>query len=461
MTVSRLRHLREDPLEEGVAMEISAVLRESLQIIAEGATELAGFEMAAVSVVSGEVLQTVAVVGDETAKAELLQLHSPIKELMAELEPAEAWGSLRFVAAERGSGHLDPYAWVPDLPASTDPTRWHPMDLLVGLLCGADGELRGVLSVDLPVDGRRPGPHQRRILQMYVRQAERAVITALERGDLEIGLAREHAVAEYRRQLIDVLSHDVLNAIGAVANAADLLRRGSHETTAARPGPATRLAEGLSIVERGAALVRTLVADMGTLSRLGDPHAPLHAEPVDVADVVRGVCAMHAADARTQDVVIEMVVPPSPVAATLDPEQLVVLGDRNDLTRLVANLVSNALKYSHPGGRVTVTLQQVVGSDHRGAPRVELLVADRGIGISQEDQARLYEEFFRADDPAVRRRPGLGLGLTIVHRILIRHGGDIQVQSAPGEGATFRITLPAHVTDRQAGAYPGRDSNPH
>ncbi len=110
--------------------------------------------------------------------------------------------------------------------------------------------------------------------------------------------------------------------------------------------------------------------------------------------------------------------------------------DREAIGQVVANLLSNALKYGGKGGWLRVSLR-AIGS------RVELAVADRGIGISRADQDKVFEHFFRSEDPAVRRMKGTGIGLTIVRYIVEAHGGMIGIESAPGQGSVFTVSLPA------------------
>ncbi|MDO9494742.1 MAG: sensor histidine kinase, partial [Nocardioides sp.] len=102
----------------------------------------------------------------------------------------------------------------------------------------------------------------------------------------------------------------------------------------------------------------------------------------------------------------------------------------------LSNLLSNAVKYSRPGTTVTVSLE-------RAGDEVVVVCQDEGIGVSEDDQARLFTEFFRSADPAARAQPGTGLGLAIVARIVERHGGSIAVESKLGVGSTFTLRLPA------------------
>ena len=113
------------------------------------------------------------------------------------------------------------------------------------------------------------------------------------------------------------------------------------------------------------------------------------------------------------------------------------LGDADELDRVCANLVSNAVKYTPEGRR------------RDGPPRassaddVVLTCHDEGIGMSPEDVARLGTEFFRSSNPHALAQPGTGLGLAIVRRIVERHAGRLEIESELGEGSTFQVHLPA------------------
>jgi signal transduction histidine kinase len=402
-------------------MQPSESDRAALQFIAEGVTELAGFGVAAIGVVRHGVLHTVAVAGDEEASEELRDTQTPVEALLAELENAEDWGAFKFVPHEREGPHLTAYQWVPDLDVADAPDAWHPHDLLCALLTDADGEMRGVLSIDVPHDGRRPGPEQRRILELYARQAERAVITALERGEIARDLAQERAVAAYRSQLVDVLSHEVQNPLTAILHNAELLLEvGPHDDLTVR---------GLEAIQRGAERIQVMGADLLVLARVGNPVRPL-AETVDLVSVARDACELLAAEARQRSVVVRLVA---------EAESLPVLGDPLDLDALVGNLVSNAIKYSEPGGRVHVLVRRCTGPQEAQA---ELVVEDEGVGIADDERGRVFEEFFRSADPRVRERAGTGLGLAIVERAVSRHGGRVDVESAPDVGTRFRVLLP-------------------
>ena len=113
-----------------------------------------------------------------------------------------------------------------------------------------------------------------------------------------------------------------------------------------------------------------------------------------------------------------------------------VLGDQLKLRQLLVNLLTNAIRYTPEGGKVNLTLKNVAGG-------VEIAVADTGIGIPEEDIARIFDRFYRADKARSRQYGGSGLGLSIVKSIIKSHGGTIKVDSVVGKGSVFKVTLPA------------------
>jgi heavy metal sensor kinase len=146
-------------------------------------------------------------------------------------------------------------------------------------------------------------------------------------------------------------------------------------------------------------------------------------QPLDLAQLaeevfwrLKGQADSHAVDLRLGDI-----------------ETAPILGDRERLRRLLINLVENGIKYTPPGGSVSLSL-------HWDGDQVRLEVADTGIGISPEDQERIFQPFFRSEDALTKR--GSGLGLSIAHSIAAAHGGSIEVNSTPDHGSTFTVDLP-------------------
>ena len=177
--------------------------------------------------------------------------------------------------------------------------------------------------------------------------------------------------------------------------------------------------------EQGLRMAR-LVDDLLSLSRI-ELRAHLAPDtPVDLAGISREIVDSLALMARERKVALRLETPPEPVR---------VAGDRDELLRLMENLVENAIKYGKEGGEVVI---EVLG----GPAEASVSVRDDGPGIAPEHLPRLTERFYRVDTAASREAGGTGLGLAIVKHIVLRHRGRLTIESKPGEGATFRAILP-------------------
>ncbi|TME46290.1 MAG: PAS domain S-box protein [Chloroflexi bacterium] len=167
-----------------------------------------------------------------------------------------------------------------------------------------------------------------------------------------------------------------------------------------------------------------LIGDILAVSRIDSGRVSVDFSPVDVGGVVQYAC----------DEVRPMLkgrVLKSRVAADLPA----VMGEARKLHQIFVNLLSNAIKYSEPGTQITLSAR----SD-QSAVRFE--VSDQGVGIRKEHVPRLFEKFYRADDPAVRRTSGTGLGLYIVRSLVTMLGGQVEVRSRHGRGSVFVVMLP-------------------
>lgn len=185
---------------------IEAVFVDALQNIAEGVTDLVGFEVAAISIARDDrTLEMVAVAGSSHARHDLLSLRTPIARIEQELKGADEWGEFRFVPHDRMSIEADALGWAPDLEFSDDPEAWHPLDSLLAPIHDEQGRLRGLLSVDVPRDGRRPGPAQREQLQRFALRTRRSVLTAVERAEF----AEQVRLADAARKIVRQVSSEL------------------------------------------------------------------------------------------------------------------------------------------------------------------------------------------------------------------------------------------------------------
>ena len=174
-----------------------------------------------------------------------------------------------------------------------------------------------------------------------------------------------------------------------------------------------------------------MTTELLDLARIESGLITLEREPLDMADLIRDQVAFQLSFAASAS--IEMVVE---VPETLP----LVLANRRNMEEVLSNLITNAIKYSPGGGRVTVSVSVVNAY-------LCIRVKDTGLGISAEDQLLIFQRFFRVKDEKTRYINGTGLGLAIVKSILASHQGRIKLDSQQGEGSTFSVFLPILIKD--------------
>ncbi|HEY7477582.1 MAG TPA: ATP-binding protein [Actinomycetota bacterium] len=219
-----------------------------------------------------------------------------------------------------------------------------------------------------------------------------------------------------RRDLVANVSHELKTPIAAIRAHLENLLDGVE-----RPDPRT-LEVMLVQTERLGRLVEQLL----DLSRLESGEMPLERRSVDVDDVVSRVISEISVSRHAGDLTINREIPEDLPPLDADPERL---------HQVLFNLVDNAVRFTPPGGEVTI------GAERRDG-RVEVRVSDTGVGIAPEHLPRLFERFYRVDPSRSRDDGGTGIGLAIARSVVEAHGGHIRAASEPGRGSTFTFDLP-------------------
>ena len=266
--------------------------QEALLVIAEGITQLAGFDVAAVSVVrDSQQMQVMAVAGSDDARDILLGTFTPITRLMEELEHAEDWGMFKFVPHESLDPDSESWGWVPDLEPVSGPDAWHPMDLLVAPLYGPNGELRGTLSIDCPSDGLRPDEAHRRMLNRYAEQAARALYIAVEREtfaeQVRVLSATREVVRNAARErnigvMLDKIQPSLIEGFRSLGSWIHTFDEDGHGLGAIYAGEGTRIEMPQHLVD----IAERAAADSWRAQRVGlvSRHVPLDARLSKVSD---------------------------------------------------------------------------------------------------------------------------------------------------------------------------------
>lgn len=219
------------------------------------------------------------------------------------------------------------------------------------------------------------------------------------------------------RRFVADASHELRTPITAIRGFSELHRQGA--VTGEK-----ETSELIGRIENESKRMGSLVEDLLLLARL-DQAREMDSKPVDINHVVEdAVVSARAAG------------PAHPVTFNSNEDEIFILGDEMRIHQVIANLLSNARAHTPAGTPISVTIKTTDSE-------VDVSVADKGPGLSAEDQKRIFERFYRADSSRVRSgEEGSGLGLSIVDAVMRAHGGSVSVQSAPGEGATFTLRFP-------------------
>ncbi|HZX77988.1 ATP-binding protein [Lysobacter sp.] len=231
-------------------------------------------------------------------------------------------------------------------------------------------------------------------------------------------------------EFLAMLAHELRNPIAAIRNASYQLLRGADAAGAERCN---------ALIERQSALLAGLVDDLLDVSRITRGLIALHREPCDFPDIVHSAVTSLRPNIDEKQHELELTMPARAVTITGDPARI---------EQVVLNLVGNAIKYTDPGGRIGV--QVAIDGD-----TATLRVRDNGIGMSGEMLERVFDLFSQAERGLARSQGGLGVGLTIVRRLVELHGGTVDARSeGPGLGSEFLVRLPLAPAARTVVAPP-------
>jgi len=237
-------------------------------------------------------------------------------------------------------------------------------------------------------------------------------------------VTERHRVEQVRRDFVANASHELRTPLTSIRGFVEALEDGAME----EPATGRRFLEKIRL---HADRMATLVSDLLELSRLESGERAPAWEPVAPADVAEDVAASLAGAAERKGIALHRA----------DEDAPTVVSDADRLRQILENLVENAVKYTPAGGRIEITTRAAA---HGGA---EVVVADDGPGISPEHVPRIFERFYRVDKARSRELGGTGLGLSIVKHLAEGMGASVNVESQPGRGTRFTVTLPLQEPD--------------
>jgi signal transduction histidine kinase/DNA-binding response OmpR family regulator/CHASE3 domain sensor protein len=232
-------------------------------------------------------------------------------------------------------------------------------------------------------------------------------------------VTHEKAVDRMKSEFVSLVSHELRTPLTSIKGYIDLLLR--------EPGQLDEMQrESLEIAQKNARRLVALINDLLDLSHLEEGKVVLRRTMFDVQTIIKDVIQLFQTQLQSRE---------QTLVTNFSPLPSLVIGDPERVAQIFMNLLSNAHKYTPVGGRIEVTVQQA-------ARQVQVAIHDNGIGMSAEEQRKLFTRFYRVKNHITQEAGGTGLGLAITKTLIEMHNGDIQVSSAPGEGSTFTFTLP-------------------
>ncbi|MFN8661571.1 MAG: PAS domain-containing sensor histidine kinase [Thermomicrobiales bacterium] len=380
-----------------------------------------------IRVEDGDRLRFVTFLRDITAERVAEAAHADIQQQLEQVLERMTDGFFVFdtawritamnVAAERMSGH--------DRQDVLGNSLWdlYP-DLLQGPLPALYAQVMAS-GQSLQTEFERPATQSHFEVQLYPSPAGLAVffrdITERKRQHEALVQALDHTQAanQVTRRFLTMMSHELRTPLQAILGYAELVL-----ATAPRDLQAETLEDIRTIHAAARRLVR-LIAQMLDFSRLEAGQQEIQLEPVTLATIVEEVVQESAPQAAAKHLRVDIDI----------PDRLPrVLGDAMAIHQILLNLVSNAIKFTHAGG--------IAISARATADEVTIAVADTGIGMEPEVVDHIFEEFWQAESGMTRRFEGSGLGLAITRGLTDALGGQLTVESVPGDGSRFQLTLP-------------------
>ena len=246
---------------------------------------------------------------------------------------------------------------------------------------------------------------------------------ALEQRTAELGtLGRMFELAsKHKSHFLANMSHELRTPLNAIIGFSEImLDRNMVEV------PEAQRATFLAHIRDSGQHLLGLIDTILDISKVEAGRMDLQLESVALGELIEGCVAIVQAQASQKNITLE---------AECELPQAQVTADRTRLKQIAYNLLSNAVKFTHDGGHVSVRT-------HIGRQQVRVEVQDNGVGIKPEDQGRIFEEFWQAVAAPGRQSEGTGLGLALVRRLVELHGGTVGLQSSPGKGSCFTVSLP-------------------
>ena len=349
-----------------------------------------------------------------------------LNQAATRLEPVAAGGVAGDLGLDAGSslaGRL--FAEKAVVLNEHEPAAWIQAGVRVALPLVSGDQLLGVYLLGEKLSGDLYLSQELDFLRTFANQAAVAIANArLYEQVRAFNQELEKKVDDRTRELRDSLSsvyHELRTPITAIQGYSELILDGG-------AGPVSdKQQRYMAIVQNNVRRLADLVTDLAEVSQIESGRLTIKPQPLDLRTAVEDTVASLVGLIAEKDLKVEIV----PVSTAP-----LVHGDYKRVVQILTNLIGNACRYTPAGGQITVSFRPIDGV-------MLTTVKDTGIGVRPDELSRIFERFYRSDDPLVRDQRGTGLGLSIAKSLVEMHGGRISVESQVGKGSAFGFTLPA------------------
>lgn len=287
---------------------------------------------------------------------------------------------------------------------------------------GLGDQVIGVIYVIMVQNPRQWTESEINAVQRVTAFVARIIVEAESRANQSEHIERLEWLEHQKSNFVATVSHELRTPLTSIIGYLELLQ---NDNTGQLTEDQQRM---LDAMDRNASRLHSLIKNLLVLNQSESERLMLNVTDVSMRELIITTCQELYPLAQSGTVKLDI---------NAGSEAAIIRGDRGQLQSVVVNIVTNAIKFSHPGGLVTIRcmLDQVAG-------KVRFTCQDHGIGISADDQSELFTRFYRASNATAQMIPGIGLGLSIVKQIVHDHGGQVRLTSVEGDGTTVVVDLP-------------------
>lgn len=253
---------------------------------------------------------------------------------------------------------------------------------------------------------------------IYIEELEDKIMDLSQR--LKAKNNEQSSIAKARKKIIGELIHNLKNPAGVIYSFSEMIEEGGDSIGS------EKLKKHINIINKSASFTLALLDSFSVYFNLQASDVPFDLNVVNLGKLINEILEKFEPIALEKKVMINTVFP---------KEKLLLKLDGNRMTLALSNMISNALRYSHDNSEISITIKE-----HQNT--IEIEIADKGIGISENDLPEIFDPFFVVNTYSIDKKKCVGLGLSIADKIITRHGGKTKVTSALGRGSKFNIVLP-------------------